>query len=185
MNDLTIVIMAGGMAKRMGGVEKPLVKICGKPMIEHVLVVARKLTRRVYVATSPNTPLTERWCLENGYATITTSGKGYPSDLKEVLSITNPPILFLPADTPFLTKSLLEEFIRKAQELKESIITLIVDRAKCFPRQLWSGEPKSPTGISLLKGLDWSWNNVVMCKFPELLDIDTWLELEYAERLCS
>ncbi len=56
MNDLTIVIMAGGMAKRMGGVEKPLVKICGKPMIEHVLVVARKLTRRVYVATSPNTP---------------------------------------------------------------------------------------------------------------------------------
>ena len=185
MGELVVVVMAGGMAKRMGGVEKPLVKVCGKPMIEHVLVTASNLSRKLYVAVSPNTPLTERWCLENGYPVIATSGKSYPEDLKEALSIANPPILFLPADTPFITRSVLEEFVEKALELKESVITLLVDRTKCFPEHLWGSEPRSPTGISLLKGYDWSWNSVVMCRFPDLLDIDTWFELEYAERLCS
>jgi len=42
-----------------------------------------------------------------------------------------------------------------------------------------------PIGISLFKGLGFKWANVIMCRFPELLDIDTLIELKYAEMMCK
>ena len=39
--DITGLVLAGGMARRMGGINKGLVEIGGKPMIEHVLAALR------------------------------------------------------------------------------------------------------------------------------------------------
>ncbi|MGA8261981.1 MAG: molybdenum cofactor guanylyltransferase MobA [Arenicellales bacterium] len=36
-NTITGIILAGGRARRMGGVDKGLIPVCGRPMIEHVL----------------------------------------------------------------------------------------------------------------------------------------------------
>lgn len=40
-DDVTGVILAGGLARRMGGVDKGLVELAGRPMIEHVLDALR------------------------------------------------------------------------------------------------------------------------------------------------
>ena len=113
---------------------------------------------------------------------LTTSGKGYSLDIREVLNMLKKPLLILPADTPFLRAKVIEEFIETAKKFDKAIITLIVDK-ECFPKKLAS-KVRVPIGIALFKhnGLDWM--NVTMCEFPELLDIDIPKDLKYARRLC-
>ena len=182
MKALKIIVMAGGRATRMNGVEKGLLRLGGKPLIEYVLDAARKLGGELYVAPSRHTPLTKRWCIERGIPIIETMGEGYSRDLRYVASRVGRPILFLPVDTPFLTAELLNEFLAEAWRRRESLITLIVDRSG-FPEELRRNPLKSPIGVSLLKGEGWSWSDVVMDRFPELLDIDTWPELRFGEAL--
>ncbi len=40
-DDITGVVLAGGQARRMGGVDKGLVEVAGRPMIEHVIARLR------------------------------------------------------------------------------------------------------------------------------------------------
>ena len=182
MSALRIVIMAGGRATRMNGVEKALLKLGGEPLIEYVLDVAGELGGEFYVAPSRHTPLTKRWCIERGVSMIETMGEGYSRDLGYIASKMDRPILFLPVDTPFMTAELLNEFLAEAWRRRESLITLISDRSS-FPKELRRNPVKSPIGVSLLKGEGWSWSDVVMDRFPELLDIDTWPELRFSEAL--
>ena len=182
MSPLRIVVMAGGRASRMNGVEKALLGLRGKRLIEYVLDAAGKLNGELYIAPSRHTPLTKRWCIERGIQLIETVGEGYSRDLRYVASKVDRPILFLPVDTPFLTAELLNEFLAEAWKRRESLITLIADRSG-FPKELRRNPLKSPMGVSLLKGESWSWSDVVMDRFPELLDIDTWPELKFGEAL--
>ena len=182
MSALRIVVMAGGRATRMNGVEKALLKLRGKPLIEYLLDVAGELGGEFYIAPSKHTPLTKRWCIEKGIQIIETAGEGYSRDLRYVASRVNRPLLFLPVDAPFLTAELLNEFLAEAWRRRESLITLIADRSN-FPREIRRTPLRSPVGVSLLKGDDWTWGNVVMDEFPELLDIDTWPELRFSEAL--
>jgi len=182
VSSLRIVVMAGGRATRMNGVEKALLRLRGKPLIEYVLDAAGELGGELYIAPSKHTPLTKRWCIERGVRIIETIGEGYSRDLRYVASRVDRPILLLPVDTPFLTAELLNKFLTEAWRRRESLITLIADRSS-FPKELQRSPLKAPVGISLLKGEDWSWSDVVMDRFPELLDIDTWPELRFSEAL--
>ena len=175
---MKIVIMAGGKGKRLGKIEKPILKICDKPIIRHVIDEMIKITDEIYVASSPNTPLTTRWCLMNDVDIILTPGRSYSLDLGFVLKKFTKPILFLPADVPFITSDILYEFLNKASEHDKSVITLVVSR-ECFPSEL--SEPKlSPIGISLFKHDGVDSTDVMMCRFPELFDIDTYDDLKHA-----
>ena len=174
--------MAGGRGIRLGGIEKPLLKICGKYILEYVLSEASKLSSNVYVAVSPHTSLTLKWCMSHQVSVLITSGKGYSLDIKEVLNIVSKPLLVLPADTPFLKVSTISEFVRAAEKYDKAIVTLVVERT-CFPKEL-RGNVKSPIGIALFKRNGYDWVDIVMCKFPELLDVDTPKDLRYARKLC-
>ena len=182
MTTLRIVVMAGGKGERMGGVEKALLRLRGKPLIEYVVEAVKGLDGELYIAPSRHTPLTERWCIDRGIPIIKTRGDGYPSDLGYVASRVDKPILLLPVDMPFITAELLSQFLERALRARESLITLIVDRSS-FPNGFRRAPLRVPVGISLLKGDDWSWGEVVMDEFPELLDIDTWDELRLSEEL--
>ena len=182
MSALRIVVMAGGRATRMDRVEKALLRLRGKPLIEYILDVARKLGGELYSAPSRHTPLTRRWCVERGIPIIEAMGEGYSKDLRYIASRVDRPILFLPVDTPFITAELLDKFLAEAWRRRESLITLIADRSN-FPKEVRRSPLRSPIGVSVLKGDDWSWSDVVMDKFPELLDIDTWPELRFSEAL--
>ena len=41
MSDVVAVVLAGGLARRMGGGDKPLRELAGRPMLDHVLDVLR------------------------------------------------------------------------------------------------------------------------------------------------
>ena len=47
MNDVVAVVLAGGLARRMGGGDKPLRALAGRPMLDHVLAALRGQIGRV------------------------------------------------------------------------------------------------------------------------------------------
>jgi len=50
--EFSVVVLAGGQARRFGGVDKALLEICGRPMISYVLDVASSLSPDVVVVVS-------------------------------------------------------------------------------------------------------------------------------------
>ena len=177
------LIMAGGGGSRLAFpvVEKPLIRICGLTMIERVSRMASQVSDELIIVASKHTPRTAEWALNQGYKLIFTEGMNYPEDLKEALKKIEPPALILPADLPFITKELLEFFLERASKRREDIITLIVNR-DCFPKGL--RKTKSPVGISLTRNKGITFGNITLCKYPELLDIDTLEDFKEALSLC-
>jgi len=175
--------MAGGRGSRLGYVEKPMIRVCNKFIIENMLEAASDIVERIYVAVSKYTPRTIEWCKLHNIPIIETDGDGYVNDLKFILKKFDRPILVLPSDTPFLTTNVLKDFIGRADDEDVDVITLVVERS-CFPHILKCYGRES-IGISLFKGYKNRWRNIRICKFPDLLDIDTIYELNYARRICN
>lgn len=99
--------MCGGKGTRLSNansnVEKPLLTICGQPMLDRVtsaLSIARIDT--VYAVVSPHTPETAAHARDDDISTIETAGEGYVADLDCALSLVDRPILTVAADLPLL-----------------------------------------------------------------------------------
>ena len=85
------LIMAGGRGKRIGmSVEKPLLQLLGKPLIDWVVgaVKSAHQVSEFYVVTSENTPETEKKCIRDKLKVVKTNAKGYHDDLKQALDKT-------------------------------------------------------------------------------------------------
>ncbi|WP_456487051.1 NTP transferase domain-containing protein [Candidatus Alkanophaga liquidiphilum] len=80
------VILAGGRSSRMGGVEKPLLEICGVRMLDIVASVLKRSELEGFcVAVSRNAPKTWEYCKRRGYDFVDTAGRGYHEDLSTLL----------------------------------------------------------------------------------------------------
>ena len=80
------VILAGGRGSRMGGVEKPLLEICGVRMLDIVAsVLERSELDGFCVAVSRNAPRTWEYCERRGYDVVETAGRGYHEDISTLL----------------------------------------------------------------------------------------------------
>ncbi|MCD5409786.1 MAG: NTP transferase domain-containing protein, partial [Methanocellales archaeon] len=79
------LVMAGGHGNRLGKGEKPLIDLCGKPMISYVLNALCQSERvdKIFIATSPHTPETKKHLENVNYRVIETMGRGYIPDLIE------------------------------------------------------------------------------------------------------
>lgn len=161
--------MAGGKASRMGYVAKPLMHVCGKPLIEHVIEAARQVTSRIVIALSQSSPPElVGYC---GYVEcIMTPGTGYPEDLGIILSmIRQRPLLVLPADLAWIDGDTLRKFITRAAGVEAGVATMVC-----------RGEPQ---GISLIKGDSMDWVDIeVDCNF---INVNTWKDLEEAKKRCG
>ena len=112
---ITGVILAGGRATRMGGADKGLQLLDGKPLWRHV---ADALSPQVtHLAISANRNL-ERW-YESGYPVYSDSLSDFPGPLAGMLSVMQQTqsewFLFCPCDTPFIPSFLAERFIQQKQ----------------------------------------------------------------------
>lgn len=171
------VIMAGGEARRMGGALKPLINVCGAPMIQWVINVALNVSRHVVVVTSPRTTqplLTNIPALTNDphIHIIETPGDGYVSDLGVVTSSLRKPLLVLPADVPLITADHLRSFLNAAKEFPNAdVVTLVV-------------EGIGPIGISLFRSEGGDWASVTVRGDDRLMNVNTWEDLRRAETLC-
>ncbi len=167
------IVMAGGRGERFGGPSKPLVEVCGLPMIVWVVRAASPVCRRIFVAYTDHTRDVESMCSGAlGRAVcVKTSGRGFVPDLKEALTLVSYPALVLPADTPLIRPWLLAWFLEAALAMGGDVVNL-------------GYKDGGLTGISLLKRPSGSWATVEIGERSWALDVDTRQDLVEAEEAC-
>jgi adenosylcobinamide-phosphate guanylyltransferase len=112
---VTALVMAGGKGSRMKlPEEKPLVKACGKPLIDYVLSALKnaKKVDQVVVAVSSNTPKTEAYLKSQQVPLIKTPGVNNVADMGyavEKLGLET--VLTISADLPLVTGQLIDAIL--------------------------------------------------------------------------
>ncbi|MFB6092416.1 MAG: NTP transferase domain-containing protein [Haloquadratum sp.] len=99
-------------------VEKPLVEVCGDPMLDRVVAAldAGRLGEgsTVYAAVSPHAPATADRARDLPVSVVETGGDGYVADLTAALDAIGRPALTVPADLPLLSSEHVEYAVERA-----------------------------------------------------------------------
>ena len=117
---VTALVMAGGKGTRMKlAEEKPLVKVCGKPVIEYVLAALKdaKKIDRIIVATTSATPKTTALMKQLGVQIIETPGKDYVSDMGyTVQTLKLGVFLAIAADLPLVKPEMIDAVVERYEQ---------------------------------------------------------------------
>lgn len=109
---LTLLILAGGQASRMGGRDKGLLDCAGRPLIEHVLIKARPLADSILISANRNL---ERYTAY-GYSVLSDHRSEYVGPLAGIergLEVCDTEYLWvLPCDAPAFSGELLTRLMR-------------------------------------------------------------------------
>jgi molybdopterin-guanine dinucleotide biosynthesis protein A len=104
------VLLAGGLARRMGGGDKPLCMLAGRPLLDHVLDRIRPQVGSVALNANGDPARFARW----GLPVLADPCPGNPGPLAGVLAgmrwasvLDAADVLSVPTDTPFLPGDLL------------------------------------------------------------------------------
>lgn len=118
---ITGLVLAGGQARRMGGVDKGLIEVAGRPMIEHVLAVLAPQVGRVLI--NANRSL-ERYA-DYGHRVVTDSLAGFQGPLAGVVSalevIETDFLLTAPCDSPLLAPDLAQRLFEALSGAKADL----------------------------------------------------------------
>ncbi|MCG3202830.1 MAG: Molybdenum cofactor guanylyltransferase [Gammaproteobacteria bacterium] len=104
--EITGVVLAGGRATRMGGADKGLLRVAGRPMVEHVLRALRPQVGNLLVNANRNI---DRY-REFGVTVVTDLMEGFCGPLAGMASAMQVArtayVLSVPCDSPFLSEDL-------------------------------------------------------------------------------
>lgn len=101
--------MCGGQGTRLQSeIEKPLLPIGDRPMVDHVLAALAEPIETTYAVVSPHTPET---AAHLDVPCIETAGEGYVEDLQTALDAVEPPVLTVAADLPLLTSDIVSALV--------------------------------------------------------------------------
>ncbi|RDZ65676.1 GTP--adenosylcobinamide-phosphate guanylyltransferase [Haloferax sp. Atlit-12N] len=154
--------MCGGRGTRLDApVEKPLVDICGRPMLDRVAAALRDSSvERVRAVTSPHTPNTRDRAADLGLDPIEAPGDGYVSDLGFALDRVSRPVVTVVADLPLVAPEHVDAVVSAADggaatacvpvELKWDL-GASVDDALVFDHE---GTAVCPTGLGVVGPAD-------------------------------
>lgn len=110
------VILAGGLARRMGGVDKGLIAFAGKPMIAHVVERLRPQVDEILINANREIDQYEVY----GYPVIPDEIEGFAGPLAGLhrgMSAANQPfVLTVPCDSPFLPADLASRLMQALQQ---------------------------------------------------------------------
>lgn len=110
------VILAGGKASRMGGIDKGLQSLNGKPLWQHVADALRRQAATLAISANRNLDIYQ----SSGYPVYQDQLPGFPGPLAGMLSVMQQSqaewFLFCPCDTPFIPASLVERFLSAAAD---------------------------------------------------------------------
>lgn len=198
-------IMCGGKGSRMQNfvnVEKPLLELKGKTMIERVLDALTQSGEfhKIIGVTSSNTPRTKAFigCYISWLTidVIKTEGKSYSQDLSIILNKLKPATVFVvPADLPLLNPKIIQEIIGRYSSglpcvsivsdkqfvvdmgVKPSLVLSINSKEYCHTG-ITIVDSSKVKGIATLKEY-----YVIMNEREIVVNVNTRRELEIAERL--
>ncbi len=125
-DNITAAVLAGGMGRRMGGVDKGLVEVCGRPMIAWTLDAVRTQAGKLLI--NANRSQTEYAAF--GLPVIGDRHEGFQGPLAGLHAVLEaaetPYVAIVPCDTPRLPRDL---FARLARALIEDDSELAVAEA--------------------------------------------------------
>lgn len=103
------LIMAGGAGSRLARGEKPLILVCGRPMISYITDAFRSAKCEPVVVVSPKTPMTANWCRAQDITVVRTGGDGYIEDMVSAVRILEleTPLIISVSDIPCLTQTII------------------------------------------------------------------------------
>ena len=196
------LVMAGGKGTRMGSSnEKPLVEVCGKPVIEYVLAAlknARKVDS-IVVAVTCFTPKTAKLMEKFPVKVIETPGRDYVSDMGYAVQQLKLGIfLAIAADLPLVTGEILDDIIERYERCGKPALTVAVPfdtKTKLCMSVEYSFKVDDrdavPVGINVIDGRkrygdEWLDQEIYLLNQEELaVNINTPQELQIAESLLS
>ena len=115
-------VITGKGTRLKENVEKPILKILGKPMIDYVIeALLNSDIEKIYIAVSKNTDQTKEY-IEKNYIfnekyhqkveLIFTSGRDYVHDLNECIKYFQEPFLILASDIPTIKSKTINSIIK-------------------------------------------------------------------------
>ena len=200
---VTALIMAGGKGTRMKlSEEKPLIHVCGKPVIEYVLAALKgaKKIDQIIVATSATTPKTTALMKQLGVKVIETPGKDYVSDMGyTVQTLKLGVFLAIAADLPLVKPEMIDSIVERYERAGKPALTVAVPlevktRLGMSIEYSFTTEENIevvPVGINVIDGSkrygdEWLDQDIYVLNHQELaVNINTVQELQLAERLLA
>jgi molybdopterin-guanine dinucleotide biosynthesis protein A len=117
------VVLAGGAARRMGGVDKAQLDVGGRSLLEHVLEAVQGAERVVVVGPPRPTPVEVTWCEEDP------PRSGPAAALGAALAHVRSPVLaLLAADQPFVDGALVRRLVGAVGAT--GVVGVVADRAQ-------------------------------------------------------
>jgi molybdenum cofactor guanylyltransferase len=108
---ITAIILAGGKGRRMGGIDKGLVKLNGRSLIEPIISAIAPHVNELLINANRNIEEYKQF----GYPVISDNDKNFLGPLAGFLAAMkvakNEQLIFLPCDGPFLKEELLQRLI--------------------------------------------------------------------------
>jgi adenosylcobinamide-phosphate guanylyltransferase len=127
---VTALVMAGGKGSRMAlSEEKPLLRVGGKPVIEHVLAALKNAAKveSIVVAVSDFTPKTAKLVAAFPVSVIKTPGKEYVSDMGyAVRALGLQTVLAIAADLPLITGEVVDAIIERYERCGKPALSVVV-----------------------------------------------------------
>ena len=196
------LVMAGGKGTRMKlAEEKPLIKVCGKPVIEYVLAALKdaKKIDSIIVATSSYTPKTTKLMKQLGVKVVETPGKDYVSDMGYAAQSLNLGVfLAIAADLPLVSSEMIDAVVERYERCGKPALTVAVPlktKSKLGMSIEYSFKINDrdvvPVGINVIDGHkrygdEWLDQDICILNHDELaVNINTLQELKLAERLLA
>lgn len=120
-NDVTGVILAGGRARRMGGIDKGLLEVVGRPLVERTIAILRPQVGRLIISANRNQ---DRYA-EYGYPVVIDSVGDYWGPLAGIVSVMRAAItefiVTVPCDTPGLPGDLVDKLLAARESGKAEV----------------------------------------------------------------
>jgi len=190
-------VMCGGRGRRMGGVEKALVKVGGKPLIEYTIdaLLSWGEATRIEFITSIHTPGTVDFLRSSGFNPFIASGSGFAADLSEFLSTRGRgEYLVVSCDIPALKPIHIKSALEQASTMNDNYVIFVIPFEKVRglskkPTIFKFGEEEyQPAGLRFIRKHSWGEINLTNPRpsplyFRELaINVNTLADVEIAEK---
>jgi adenosylcobinamide-phosphate guanylyltransferase len=155
------LIMAGGAGTRLNLGEKPLVAICGRPLISYVIDAFKGAGCKPVVATSLRAPMTLNWCRAHGIEFCKTDGDGYIDDMVSAVRMLDEekPLFVSVSDIPCITPDIIHTISEKYRSSGKDAASTWVPATRgtscreAMPyREEIHGILACPAGVNILRG---------------------------------
>ena len=122
--DITAVILAGGKASRMEGLDKGLIKLANKPLIEYVINTIQQQVDQILISANRSIDQYHQF----GFPVISDDKNEFNGPLSgicEALKRCNSKyLLVLPCDCPFIEADIIEKLYRSAEENNSDVVLI-------------------------------------------------------------